>query len=75
MCFEAFTENDLLREAAWVILCTGYKESIRHLGVQLEKDARFIGYWAEFRIARFHSLPKVQGDMRHVFKGQGWVGS
>ncbi len=28
MCFEAFTESDLLREAAWVILCTGYKESI-----------------------------------------------
>lgn len=26
--FQAFTESDLLREAAWVILCTGYKESI-----------------------------------------------
>lgn len=28
MCFDEFTESDLLREAAWVILCTGYKESI-----------------------------------------------
>jgi hypothetical protein len=28
MCFEAFSESDFLREAAWVILCTGYKESI-----------------------------------------------
>jgi hypothetical protein len=28
MCLDAFSESDLLREAAWVILCTGYKESI-----------------------------------------------
>ena len=28
MRFDAFSESDLLREAAWVILCTGYKESI-----------------------------------------------
>jgi hypothetical protein len=26
--FEAFTETDLLRETAWVILCSGFKESI-----------------------------------------------
>jgi arylsulfatase A-like enzyme len=40
------------------------QEMIRLLGVELQKDARFIGYWAEFRIARFHSLPKVEGDMQ-----------
>lgn len=26
--FGAFTESDLLREAAWVILCSGFKESV-----------------------------------------------
>jgi hypothetical protein len=26
--FESFTESDLLRESAWVILCSGFKESI-----------------------------------------------
>jgi len=26
--FSAFTETDLLREAAWVILCSGFRESI-----------------------------------------------
>lgn len=28
--FEAFTETDLLREAAWVILCSGFRESVVH---------------------------------------------
>ena len=40
------------------------QEMIRLLGVELQKDARFIGYWAEFRIARFQTLPKVEGDMQ-----------
>jgi arylsulfatase A-like enzyme len=40
------------------------QEMIRLLGLELQRDPRFIGYWAEFRIARFHSLPKVEGDMQ-----------
>jgi len=40
------------------------QEMIRLLGAELQKDARFIGYWAEFRIARFDSLPKIAGDMQ-----------
>lgn len=27
-CFASFTETDLLREGAWVILCTGFREAI-----------------------------------------------
>src|SRR6476469_9486418 len=26
--FQHFTESDLLREAAWVILCSGFRESV-----------------------------------------------
>jgi hypothetical protein len=34
------------------------------LGIALQADARWIGYWAEFRIARFDALPKEAGDMQ-----------
>lgn len=40
------------------------KELIRRLGAALQTDPRFLGYWAEFRIARYHDLPKTQGDMQ-----------
>lgn len=37
---------------------------IRMLGDALQADPRWVGYWAEFRIARYHSLPKTNGDMQ-----------
>jgi hypothetical protein len=37
---------------------------IRMLGEALQSDPRWIGYWAEFRIARYNSLPKTTGDMQ-----------
>jgi arylsulfatase A-like enzyme len=40
------------------------EELIRRLGAALEKDPRWIGFWSEFRIARFSSLPKESGDMQ-----------
>jgi arylsulfatase A-like enzyme len=40
------------------------KELIQRLGAALQADPRFLGYWAEFRIARYHDLPKTQGDMQ-----------
>lgn len=40
------------------------EEMIRRLGEELQKDPRWIGFWAEFRIARYHSLPKSTGDMQ-----------
>ncbi len=39
-------------------------EMIRMLGASLQKDPRFNGYWAEFRIARYRDLPKTSGDMQ-----------
>lgn len=40
------------------------EEMIRLLGAALQADSRWIGYWSEFRIARYDSLPKAQGDMQ-----------
>ena len=37
---------------------------IRLLGEELQRDPRWIGYWAEFRIARYALLPKTNGDMQ-----------
>jgi len=37
---------------------------IRRLGEVLQSDPRWIGYWAEFRIARFNALPASKGDMQ-----------
>ncbi len=39
-------------------------EMIRALGAALQSDPRWLGYWAEFRIARFASLPAERGDMQ-----------
>jgi hypothetical protein len=39
-------------------------EMIRSLGAALESDPRWVGYWSEFRIARFASLPVSKGDMQ-----------
>jgi arylsulfatase A-like enzyme len=39
-------------------------EMIRQLGVALQQDPRWLGYWAEFRIARYAALPAAQGDMQ-----------
>jgi hypothetical protein len=40
------------------------EEMIRRMGAALQADPRWLGYWAEFRVARFQSLPKSQGDMQ-----------
>jgi arylsulfatase A-like enzyme len=40
------------------------EEMIRRLGTALQADPRWSGYWTEFRIARFASLPVVEGDMQ-----------
>jgi arylsulfatase A-like enzyme len=40
------------------------KELINLLGEALQADPRWVGFWAEFRIARFNELPKVAGDMQ-----------
>lgn len=37
---------------------------IGRLGAALQIDPRWLGYWAEFRIARYNDLPKVAGDMQ-----------
>ncbi|MGH9588217.1 MAG: sulfatase-like hydrolase/transferase [Acidobacteriaceae bacterium] len=40
------------------------EELIHRLGAALQSDPRWVGYWAEFRIARYHDLPKTTGDMQ-----------
>jgi hypothetical protein len=40
------------------------KKLIQLLGEALQADPRWVGYWAEFRIARFDELPKTAGDMQ-----------
>jgi len=40
------------------------KELINLLGEALQTDPRWVGFWAEFRIARFDDLPKSKGDMQ-----------
>jgi arylsulfatase A-like enzyme len=42
------------------------EEMIRRLGRALESDPRWSGYWGEFRLARFASLPVEAGDMQLV---------
>lgn len=39
-------------------------ELIRRLGEALQADPRWVGFWAEFRIARYADLPKTVGDMQ-----------
>lgn len=40
------------------------EEMIRLLAEELQRDPRWIGYWAEFRVARYNFLPKTNGDMQ-----------
>ena len=40
------------------------KQMIDRLGSALQRDPRWTGYWAEFRIAKYFDLPKTQGDMQ-----------
>lgn len=40
------------------------EELIHKLGTALQSDPRWVGYWAEFRIARYKDLPKTKGDMQ-----------
>ncbi len=39
-------------------------QMIQRLGVALQSDPRWSGYWTEFRIARFQYLPTTEGDMQ-----------
>ena len=39
-------------------------DMVRRLGVQLQADPRWVGYWAEFRVARYALLPTSTGDMQ-----------
>ena len=40
------------------------EELINRLGDALQSDPRWVGFWAEFRIARYKELPKEAGDMQ-----------
>ena len=40
------------------------RDLIHRLGAALQSDPRWLGYWAEFRIARFRDLPRTAGDMQ-----------
>jgi arylsulfatase A-like enzyme len=40
------------------------EEMIHRLGTALRSDPRWGGYWTEFRLAHFASLPLVEGDMQ-----------
>ena len=40
------------------------EEMIHRLGSALKSDPRWGGYWTQFRLARFASLPLVEGDMQ-----------
>lgn len=42
------------------------REMIGRLGSVLQRDPRWLGYWASFRVDRFSELPRVQGDMQLV---------
>lgn len=44
--------------------CEIRDEMVRQLGALLQADPRWVGYWAEFRIARYALLPKSTGDMQ-----------
>ena len=39
-------------------------ECIRKLGAMLQADPRWVGYWAQFRIARYATLPRQSGDQQ-----------
>src|ERR1700733_1856882 len=40
------------------------QDLIRQMGTALQGDPRWVGFWAEFRIARFDALPKESGEMQ-----------
>jgi arylsulfatase A-like enzyme len=40
------------------------KEMIEKLGAALQRDPRWLGYWAGFRVDNFFELPKATGDMQ-----------
>lgn len=39
-------------------------ELIRAMGAALQADPRWVGFWAEFRVARYRDLPSTEGDMQ-----------
>lgn len=42
------------------------KDMIDRLGAALQKDPRWLGYWASFRVDQFFELPRISGDMQLV---------
>ncbi len=59
-----FDVNDAVNLIAEPAYAEVRAEMIRQLGIALQKDPRWLGYWAEFRIARYDMLPKTEGDMQ-----------
>jgi hypothetical protein len=71
LTFSSFTESDLLREAAWVILCSGFRESVvrRHFDFislcfcdweSADVICRYAGHCRATALTRFASERKIQ---------------
>jgi hypothetical protein len=71
LAFSSFTESDLLREAAWVILCSGFREAVvrRHFDFislcfcdweSADVICRYAGHCRATALTRFASERKIQ---------------
>src|ERR1700733_11428396 len=71
LAFSSFTESDLLREAAWVILCSGFRESVvrRHFDFislcfcdweSADVICRYAGHCRATALTRFANERKIQ---------------
>jgi hypothetical protein len=71
LAFSSFTESDLLREAAWVILCSGFREAVvrRHFDFislcfcdweSAEAICQYAGHCRATALTRFASERKIQ---------------
>ena len=58
------SENGYLPSPASAHPARAARAMVHLLGDALQGDPRWIGYWAEFRIARYNLLPKTNGDMQ-----------
>lgn len=62
--------NDAVNRIGDPELAAVRREMIRQLGAALASDPRWVGYWSEFRLARYTDLPREQGDMQ-LFEAGG----
>lgn len=71
LAFSSFSESDLLREAAWVILCSGFRETVvrRHFDFislcfcdweSADVICRYAGHCRTTALTRFASERKIQ---------------